>query len=522
METKSLYAHIFDAIRDPILVVDEGGDVQAANASAMRLFDFAHEDRPRAPGTRLSVDARALASLVQAGDRVRGVPVLDCSGRETGVEVDIEPMPAPARHRLLHFRARTDSIQRELWTDEAVASVAHEFRNPLSSMMNALEVMASGGAGELNAAQNRFLGAFRRGTARLARLVDGYLDLARVRAGALCLAREHHDVRSLVGEIADDFLTLHPALAGRLVRDVAADVRAAYVDRDRLAQVLLNLVANAIRFTPPDRSVAVRVSRAGREALDDDLRLLPWEVLGDPRWVRIDVEDEGIGMGPETLAHAFQPYHGSESATPASTAGAHLGLHIARALVEAQDGWVAIESRLGMGTTIRVFVPEDQDTATRVSRLRAAAATLGRLRAARRDATLAVIAGEGGGTVRACAEAWRGLAAVNPARSDVPPGRASVWTLSDDVAVAIVPGHHDGVEIGRQLVRLPARGDDPGTAPKQLSIGTWAVDDQATFTQVFCRAASRLGNENAGAERTDLGAVAAPLAPGTGRGDVSR
>jgi signal transduction histidine kinase len=496
MEKRSLYAHIFDAIRDPILVVDEGGDVQAANAAAMRLFDFASESRAHASGARLAIDARALAALVHAGERVRGVPVMDEFGRETGVEVDVEPMALPARNRLLHFRARAEVLQRELWTDEAVASVAHEFRNPLSSMKNALDVMASGAAGEMTDLQRRFIDTFRRGTARLARLVDGYLDLARVRAGALSLARAHHDVGSLVDEIADDLVTLHPALAGRLLREVAEDARGAYLDRDRMAQVLLNLVANALRFTPEDRRVAVRVSRAGREALDDDLRLLPWDVLGDPRWVRIDVEDEGIGMGPETLAHAFDPYHAAESDTHG--AGAHLGLHIARSLVAAHDGWMHVESRLGEGTIIGVFVPEDEDTATRVSRLRLAAATLARLRLARRSATLAVITAGERENVRACEEAWRAVARVNPARADVPPGEASVWILSDRVAVAVVPGHDDPVEIGRRFARAAGSDDDGGPTLPWLSIGTWAVDDAATFAQVLGRATARLGGEEAG------------------------
>jgi signal transduction histidine kinase len=495
MERPSLIATVFDAIRDPILVVDEGGSVRAANAAAMRLLDLeaAGDSLCRGRWKRLPVDLRQLAGLVAHGERAHGVPVVGRAGLDTGIVVDVEPLADTDGCRMMHFRARSDVVQRELWTDEAVASVAHELRNPLAAMKNALDVMASGAAGELSGDQRRFVDAVRRGTTRLSRMAEGYLDLSRARAGALSLARAPQDVHALVAELATDLVTLQPRLAGRLVCEVAPDVHAACIDRDRIAQVLQNLVANAARFTPGDRRVTVRVSRAGREVLDDELRLLPWSEIGEPVWVRIDVQDEGIGMGPDTLARIFEPYHAADRHGLADTGSAHLGMHIARTLVEAHDGWMTVESRLGEGTTVSVFVPENDDTAVRVSRVRLASSLVARLRGARRAATLVVMSVADWTSLRGAGEAWSRVAVVNPGCADLPAGRACVWVLSDRLAVAVVPGAVGAADAALLFSEIASRADD--RAPRTLlSLGVCAVDAGASFAQLLGRALARMTN----------------------------
>jgi signal transduction histidine kinase len=377
VEHETLHARIFDAIRDPLVVINDHGDVHAANAAALRLFDLSPGagGSSSSRGPRLDLDVRVLAGLVRQRQKMHGVALTDRSGRDTGVVVDIDPSAGPPQHALLHFHAATDSIERELWTDDAVATVAHEFRSPLSGMRSALHVLASGEAGALTEHQRRFLGAVQRGVGRLSRIVDGYLDLARVRAGVLAVDRAEHDMRGLIFGITGDLALCHPALASRIDVAVESRVGNAFVDPDRVAQVVLNLVYNAARFTPDGGRLGLRVKPAGREALDDPLRVLPFEILGEPRFVCIELEDEGIGMSSDVLAHVFDRYHADASADgrdAPGTGGAHLGLHISRALVEAQDGWMGMESRLGEGTTARVYLPADAATAKLLARVRGA------------------------------------------------------------------------------------------------------------------------------------------------------
>jgi signal transduction histidine kinase len=389
LSTDHLHELTFDAVADPLVVVGRAG-VVSANRGALRIFDLSATRESGRRSHRVNVDLSGLWQLAAGGQPVEGAPVVDRSGRETGIRVDVTPLDGAPDLALLHFRVRAQALARELWTDDAVASVAHEFRSPLAAMRSALNLLSAGDAGALPPAQLRFVAAVQRGVGRLSRIVDAYLDLGRVRAGVLALERRDEDVRGLVENILGDLVLCHPALRGRVGVDMAHDVETIHADRDRMTQVLLNLVCNAARFTPEGKRVTVRALRSGREALGDEQRLLPFELLGEPSFTCIEVEDEGIGMGAEALASAFEPYRDDADDMQAG-AGAHLGLHIARELVEAHDGAIRIESRLGQGTSVRVFIPADAATARMMSRLSRAEKAVESARSARCSVTVALM-----------------------------------------------------------------------------------------------------------------------------------
>ncbi len=433
MEPNRLHEDVFDAVPDPLVVLDARGSVLAANAAALQLFDIAGADAGalRRSSIRLALDMAALGELVGRGD-IERVPVADRSGRATGITVDVIPLPDDTgAQALFWFRVHAEALARELWTDDAVATVAHEFRNPLSSMRSALALLAAGDAGVMAAAQLRFVESVQRGVERLSRIVDGYLDLGRARAGRLSLERREHDVRELLDSVVRDVALCQPATGARISIDVPAGAPSVFVDRDRITQVLLNLVYNASRFTPGDGRVTLRAAHAGREALDDDLRVLPFEILGQPEFTRIDVEDEGIGMSAEVLEHVFERYRDEAGLAGEPGGGAHLGLHIARTLMDAHDGSLRIESRLGEGTTARVFVPSDHATARLVSRLRRAEETVQAARAARRSVTVALVEDTALLVDEEIPAAWaRAMAGKNSEP-------ALVWVLRDGLALLV-------------------------------------------------------------------------------------
>lgn len=334
---------------------------------------------------------KSLADLAARGQEMEGFRVTDRQGRDTGITVDA--IPRVANGTLLHFRVRAEGLSRELWTDDAVSTVAHEFRNPLASMRSALNLLAAGDAGELTPPQSRFIEAVQRGVARLTGIVDGYLDLGRARAGVLSLDRRERDAHELLDGVVHDFSLCQSATGARITVDVPDGSPRVFVDADRITQVLLNLLYNAARFTPDDGQVTLRAGYAGREALDDDLRVLPFEILGQPVFTCLEVEDEGIGMGADVLAHVFERYR-EEGHDANQPGGAHLGLHIARTLVSAHDGTLRIDSRLGQGTTARVLLPSNAATAHLMSRLRLAGEAVETARMARRIVTVALIEDE--------------------------------------------------------------------------------------------------------------------------------
>jgi two-component system, OmpR family, sensor histidine kinase BaeS len=213
--------------------------------------------------------------------------------------------------------AEQDRLRRQL-----LADVAHELRTPLAILQGRIEGMLDGVYPRDESHITELLDE----TRHLSRLVEDLGTLARAEAGALELRKETVDLGDLVRDVA--------ASLPRLVSVVAPqNLPTVEVDPVRIRQVLLNLLANAIRHTPAEGTVAVEV-----EAL--------------PQRILIRVRDSGSGIAPEDLPRIFERFQkGSDSG------GSGLGLAIARKLVLAHGGDIGIESAPGQGTEVRVSLP---------------------------------------------------------------------------------------------------------------------------------------------------------------------
>ena len=483
MDDINLQALVLDTLRDPVLVVDATGEVLLANPAAMRVLELARADG--GAGDRPLLDGAAIMDLVRRAERVR-VSAAPVPGDASQV-IDVEALPggdAGERRWMLRIRA-ADALEREFWSDSAVATVAHEIRNPITAMLNALGALSSPAPDGAHGGERMVRGAFERSTRRLARLVDGLLDLSRVRTGALRLQRSPLCAADFARRVVDDFVALHPNACERVLLDLADPELTVYVDEDRAEQSLWNLLSNAVRFTPRSQSVRVRVSAAGVESMEDSLRLVPWDEIGEPRLVRIDVEDTGLGMTTETLDHLFDRHH----AAGAGGEGAHLGLSITRALVDAHDGWVAVDSRLGEGPTVSVFVPADAASATLLSGVRLAEREAARRRAVHRPTAVALLERSGGLSWSRLVLTWPRPAKLQPLEP-VSPRESALWALSADRALALLalPASGDPAE----LLGEPALDLGEGSWRLNGFIAGWCGERDVTFAQALHRAAARV------------------------------
>ena len=259
---------------------------------------------------------------------------------------------AEERGRLLEnertARAEAETIQRLLaeqnerlrevdrMKDDFVSLVSHELRTPLTSIRGYLELLMDEG-GELTPEQLRFLKVVDRNSHRLLELVGALLIHAQVDAGKV--AREPQEVdRAAVGwESLEGSRPIAEAKQIELSENVG-DVPALVGDRARLAQVLDNLVSNALKFTPSGGRVTVSL-----EATDDS--------------VLLEVDDNGIGIAAEEQSRLFERFFRSSTATENAIPGTGLGLTITKAIVERHGGKIAIESVERKGTTVRVDLP---------------------------------------------------------------------------------------------------------------------------------------------------------------------
>lgn len=210
-----------------------------------------------------------------------------------------------------------------------LADVTHELRTPLTVMQGNLEGVIDG----VYPADTEHLAPILDETRVLARLIDDLRTLTEAETGTLALHREPTDLGVLAGEAVAAFRPRAESAGVRLALDVADDLPLLSVDPVRLREVLNNLVANALRYTPAGASVTV----SGRPASGG---------------VVLTVADTGAGITPEALPHIFDRFY----KTPDSR-GTGLGLAIARDLAAAHGGTLEVESEVGRGTTIRVTLP---------------------------------------------------------------------------------------------------------------------------------------------------------------------
>jgi len=259
---------------------------------------------------------------------------------------------AAERQKLLEAeqaaRAEAETIQRlltqqnkrlmelDLMKDEFVSLVSHELRTPLTSIRGYLELLLEDG-GNLSPEQERFLGVVDRNSERLLHLVGDLLFLAQVDAGKLTIEREDVEFEQVV---QDSVETLRPIAEARRIELVTSitPVRRLVGDRARLAQVLDNLLSNALKFTPEGGRVSVALRADGDRAI-------------------VEVEDNGVGIPRGEQNRLFERFFRSSRATENAIPGTGLGLAITKAIAERHEGRISVESEEDVGTSVRLELP---------------------------------------------------------------------------------------------------------------------------------------------------------------------
>ena len=223
--------------------------------------------------------------------------------------------------------------------DEFIAELSHELRSPLNAILTWTHVLRRG---MLPAEQaDHALEVVERNARAQVRLIEDLLDVSRIVSGKLHLEMAHVDVRSIVRNVLDVQQGAADAKGIRVALTLADAPLAVCVDPTRLHQVVDNLLANAIKFTPEGGDIDVRVGRAGDAA-------------------EIVVHDTGIGIAPDVLARVFERFEQADSSVVRRQRGLGLGLAIARHLVELHGGTIAAESEgMARGSTFRVRLPLD-------------------------------------------------------------------------------------------------------------------------------------------------------------------
>jgi len=322
---------------------------QAGSLTGRRFLDLVHDDdlacaeaffadlvarpgpRPNAEFRLLSangawVAVEALGNNLLADARVQGIVVTirDISERkalEEGLRLQVEEL------------TELDRIKTDL-----VSTVSHELRTPLTTVVGHVEMLTDGEFGELTAEQLWAVSSIERNSKRLLTLIEDVLTLAKIENGGLHLILAPTDVASLVDDVAAAAAPMAATRDVALTIDGCADTPDVVADRSALERALMNLVSNAVKFTPAGGSVTLRVTH-------------------DDHMARFAVADTGIGMSDDDKARLFTRFFRSPTAMSMAIPGTGLGLAIVKQIVDDHGGTIHVESVAGAGTTITFSIP---------------------------------------------------------------------------------------------------------------------------------------------------------------------
>ncbi|HEY3311613.1 MAG TPA: GAF domain-containing protein [Anaerolineales bacterium] len=245
----------------------------------------------------------------------------------------------------------TEVRQANISKSEFVSFVAHELKNPMTSIKGYAELLAAGAVGPMSEMQSNFLSTIRANIERMKTIVEDLNDLSKIEAGqlrldfkAITLAEVTENVvRSTHRQIDEKKQTIEVQLPGALPR--------IWADRTRVEQVLINLVSNANKYTQEGGQISIAAEKSKNS----------WDPKGSSEVVHIWVKDNGIGLTPDDQKKIFQKFFRSEDDQARKSTGTGLGLNITRSLVEMQGGRIWFESEYRKGTTFHVTVPVSEN-----------------------------------------------------------------------------------------------------------------------------------------------------------------
>ena len=315
---------------------------RAANLDALQITDGAGHMLPvdELPPVRAlrgaPVQGEEIAMRRPDGEHatliVSAAPIRDARGEITGVVAAFQDI------------SRLRELDR--MKDEFVSIVSHELRTPLTAIKGALQLLVSDAASVPDPGDRQLLEVALKSSDRLVRIINDILDVSKIEAGKLRLARRRLPVADVIAHSVDDVRTVAAEAGVRLVISVAPGLPEVLGDADRLTQVIVNLLSNAVKFAPPGTEVVVGAERDGPAVI-------------------LRVADRGPGIAPEDVPRLFQKFQQLDASHTRRAGGTGLGLTISKAIVEEHGGSIGVDSRVGEGTTFVVRLPAADAAAPR-------------------------------------------------------------------------------------------------------------------------------------------------------------
>lgn len=264
--------------------------------------------------------------------------VLDVRARVSrliGVNIDIT-------ERKMADEAREQNNKDRLrFKDEFLSHVSHELRSPLTAIKQFTTILLGGLAGELNKEQREYQQIVLKNIRQLQAMIDDLLEVTRLETGKVSIEPKSLSVSDAVADTLNTLQVIAGAKGVILSWDLPPDLPSVYADQSRLQEILINLIDNAIKFTPSGGAVKIQARPLAR----------------DPQFLLLEVSDTGCGIGPEIIERIFQRLYQALEPAQAGRKGLGLGLYICKELVTRQGGQIWVKSQPQKGSTFSFTLP---------------------------------------------------------------------------------------------------------------------------------------------------------------------
>ncbi|MFD0698520.1 cell wall metabolism sensor histidine kinase WalK [Paenibacillus sp. GCM10027628] len=346
-EEKEKLASILTNMNDGVIATDDRGQVIVLNRRAKQILQTEEEATlGREISDVLGIPMETIREFI-SGQVNTTLLDIELPDEEEQLSVRITFTPIHRRGEGQHgiivvLQDVTEQEKLEQARREFVANVSHELRTPLTTIKSYLEALDDGAIEEPQLA-SRFIGVTRSETERMIRLVTDLLHLSRLDSKQSMMSKSSTLVSEMLEEVADRFSFQLRQRKIRISIQVDPDVNRLLLDRDKIDQVLDNLVSNAIKYTGDEGAIRLSARKIDKEMLE------------------ISVQDNGIGIPKKDLTRIFDRFYRVDKARSRNMGGTGLGLSIAREIVKAHGGTIALDSELGQGTRVTFTLPMGQE-----------------------------------------------------------------------------------------------------------------------------------------------------------------
>lgn len=270
-------------------------------------------------------------------------------------QVSLPLKSATLYQELIETNAKLEKLER--LKSEFISIVSHELRTPLTSIKNSLDILTSGRCGEVTQSAEKFLSMAMRNVQRLSGIINDLLDLSKIEAGKMDFNFVQTNINTVIDYVKSALSEVAKSKGLTLITDETENIPSVNADPQRLEQVLTNLVSNAIKFTPENKTIKISSKIVNTETMRINEYFKDSIKLAQGEYIQVCVEDEGIGIAESDMLHAFDKFAQIENSLSRKAGGTGLGLPIAKQLLEAHKGAIWCDSELLKGSRFYFVIP---------------------------------------------------------------------------------------------------------------------------------------------------------------------